>query len=154
MLPALLLLTLLSPDAPTASSAVLAGDWIGVLDYRDGGGQHLVPTTLTLTVSPDGKIDGTWKSRTKIPVTGAVTGQVDDKGKMKLSVTLSGSGVIDDRIVGMERCSAEGDLDASLTTTNVLRLTANVIQSATARNYARGRACDNLTRVVWTLQRP
>lgn len=132
--------------------------WVGPLQFRDSRGELIVPTRVRLKIA-NGKVTGDWTGLIRTPPApgGLIEGTIDDKSRLRLTVSLFGGA--DNRDVNgnvttteSERCAAEAKFEGFISSSGVFRWQASKAEFNTDRSRARGRECENIDRLVWYLQ--
>lgn len=154
MLLTVLLTLLLAGQAPLTLPA--KGDWVGTMEFEDSSGLRVGRVRATIAVDTTRRtISGDW--RTSGGASGALSGTLDDKGRAKFAMTFFGAAGItrpdgQEELIAAERCQADATIDGVLHAGSVLRLTTNRVRFDTAKQRVRGRECEDITRVLITLQ--
>lgn len=132
-------------------------EWIGAMEFTDSRGLMVGPTKATLDIADSGAVTGRWVSTSANHNSGAIHGTVTPDGKFKVTVTVFGGATVKrpdgtEEPVSQERCNGEGAFTGILFANGVIRLTAKKVEFDSVIKRAQNRECENLTRVVWTLQ--
>jgi hypothetical protein len=136
-------------------AADLSGTWVGPLELTDTitKARGPMPTRVTLTMTGD-RLTGDWTAHRPNTSSGTITGTIDDKGRVRLSVTVYADGGIGRAVEEPERCVGEATFTGTVTASGILRLKAPIVTFNRPKVVADGRECaNNLRELVWTLQR-
>lgn len=123
--------------------------WIGTLEFHDSRGLSVGRITADLTTTAT-TVKGDWHA--KSGASGSITGTIDDKGRIKATVTAFGPAKFDDGRAVPELCHGEAQATGQLLGGAIVRLTIDRLRLDTPRQRARGRTCEDLSRVVLLLQ--
>lgn len=154
----IVLLVIASPAyAQLADSVPLHGDWIGTLDFRSDDEAHrrVGRLRMTLDLRDPSKIQGHW--RTPGGSSGLLTGRLNDKGKIEVSMTFYGGASVthtDGTVehIAAERCQGESRMDVTLHDGVVLRLDTDRVRLDTPALREKDMNCQDMRQVVVTLQ--
>ena len=95
--------TLLLIALSVATLGAQATDWIGTMEVHDSRGLSIGRITATLTTTPT-TLSGDWRS--KSGASGSMTGTINDKGRIKATLTAFGGARFDDGRAVPERARA------------------------------------------------
>ena len=148
------LLLLFALSLPLAAQESKSEPWIGTLEATDSAGRYVARITASIAIDVKARrLDGHWNGLRGS--SGTVTGTVDEKGRVKATLTMFANGVTptdSGEIVEAERCRAEAKFEGHLYSSGVLQLTTARLRADTPSVRATGRACEDLTRIAVLLQ--
>lgn len=140
-----------SAQSPAPVTVPKQGDWVGPLEFTDSRGRMIIPTRVSLTLTEDKKLTGRWHALTKHS-SGTLTGTIDGKSNVRLTVTLYAGAEESGLTIATERCGGEAEFTGTILPGGVWRLVAKRVVLDTPLKRLQERNCEDITKLIWTLQ--